>query len=427
MKGIKYLLLLFVLCLVGLHLAQRSLIIFKQSPLIGVADTTKRPVLSWNTYFNQEFQPVLQKFLEEKMGFRPMLIKLRNQFDYSVFNYTQAPGVVIGKNGMLFIESYIQNRKGSVFKGKAQIRNEVRRLKLIQDELKKHNVDFILIFAPGKATFYSELIPDHYKQRPVTNYQTYINDLTGSGINFIDMNAWFLKLKGKTNYPLYPLNGTHWSTYGIGLAADSMFRYIEKLRNIELPGFSWDQVTVSDSMRYADNDVGELLNLWHPLKPIPMPYPHFIYKQEGKTRPNVVAIGDSYWWGFTGTGVTANVFAKDRYWFYFRDMKENEQPAGLVADANLKEQLFSQDLVILMVTEATYMLFPYGFIESFYEKCMPASAEVLQIKLEQYIVKIKNDPAWYQSIMEKARTSGHSIEEQLKMDAQFMVDQEEKK
>jgi len=108
-------------------------------------------------------------------------------------------------------------------------------------------------------------------------------------------------------------------------------------------------------------------------------------------------------------------------------MKENEQPAGLVADANLKEQLFSQDLVILMVTEATYMLFPYGFIESFYEKCMPASAEVLQIKLEQYIVKIKNDPAWYQSIMEKARTSGHSIEEQLKMDAQFMVDQEEKK
>jgi len=102
-----------------------------------------------------------------------------------------------------------------------------------------------------------------------------------------------------------------------------------------------------------------------------MPYPHFIYEKERKTRPRVIAIGDSYWWGFTATGITANVFAKDRYWFYFRDMKENGNQAGLVANVNLKEELFNQYLVILMATEATYQLFPYGFTESFFEKCMP--------------------------------------------------------
>ena len=367
----KYFLSLFIFCLFGLQTLQRSFNIYKQSPLIGTADTTKCPVFTLNTYYTSEFQHVFQKYTEENIGFRPALIKLRNQFDYSAFNYTQAPGVVIGKNGMLFNISCIQNCRGSVYKGEEEIRAEIKRLRMIQNELKKHNVDFLLIFAPGKSTFYSELIPSNYRQRPVTNYQVYIENLSGSGINFIDMNAWFLKLKGKTKYPLYPLNGTHWSVYGIALAADSMFSYIEKLKKIDLPGFSWDSVTMSDSMQYSDNDLGELLNLCRPVKQIPMAYPHFIYKQEGKTRPRVIAIGDSYWWGFTSTGITANVFAKDRYWFYFRDMKENGKQAGLVANVDLKEQLFSQDLVILMVTEATYQLFPFGFIESFFKKCMP--------------------------------------------------------
>lgn len=427
MKVIKYLLFIFVFVLFGLHIVQQTFHVFHQVSLTGGGDTTKRPVFRWDYYYYRGFQPVFQKYAEEKMGFRSTFVKLRNQLDYSVFKYTEAPGVVIGKNGMLFIESYIQNCRGSVFKGEGQIKHEVSQLRMIQDELKRHKVDFLLIFAPGKATFYSEMIPDHYKQRPVTNYQCYIKALAGSGINFIDMNAWFHKLKGKTKYPLYPLNGTHWSCYGIGLAADSMFRYTEKLRNIDLPDFSWDQVTISDSMRYADNDVGVLMNLWWPLKNIPMPYPHFIYKQEGKTRPKVISVGDSYWWGFTYTGITANVFVKDHYWFYFRDIMENEQKTGLVDNVDLKEQLFSQEMVILMVTEATYQLFPYGFCEKFYEKCMPASLELLQRKLEKYIFKIRSNPAWYQSVAEKARVNGRNIDEQVKMDAQFMIELEKKK
>jgi len=261
----KYFLSVFIFCLFGLQIFQRSFNIVKQSSLIGVADSTLRPVFSIKAYYTSEFQPVFQKYTEEKMGFRPTLIRLRNQFDYSVFRYTQASGVVIGKNGMLFNITYIQNYMGSVFKGEQEIRSEISRLKMIQDELKKHNVDFLVIFAPGKATYYSELIPGYFRKRPVTNYQAYIENLSGSGINFIDMNAWFLKLKGKTKYPLYPLNGTHLSTYGTALAADSMFRYIEKLRKIDLPGFSWDKVTLSDTMRYSDNDLGELLNLCRPV------------------------------------------------------------------------------------------------------------------------------------------------------------------
>jgi len=34
---------------------------------------------------------------------------------------------------------------------------------------------------------------------------------------------------------------------------------------------------------------------------------------------------------------------------------------------------------------------------------MPASAEVNQIKLEEYSSKIMNDPDWYRNVSEKAR------------------------
>jgi hypothetical protein len=106
---------------------------------------------------------------------------------------------------------------------------------------------------------------------------------------------------------------------------------------------------------------------------------------------------------------------------------ENGCMTGLVADLDFKEQLYSQDLVILMATESNYQSFPYGFIESFFEKCLPNFLETKRIKLEKMIEKIKSDPTWYQYVAEKATMKGRSIDNQIKSDAQFMIDQEEKK
>jgi len=424
MKPVKYLLIVIVFALFGFQGVQRSFKAIPQDKLIGVWDTTKCPVFTWGSYNKSEFQPGFEKFIEEKMGFRTTLIQLRNQFDYSVFNYTDVPLIVIGKKGMLFLSTYIRNFKGIIFKGAPQITNNVRRLKMIQDELKKHNVDFLLIFAPGKATFYSELIPDYYKKRPATNYQYYTKALAGSGINFIDMNAWFLKIKGKTKYPVYPLNGAHWNSYGIWLGADSMFRYIEKLRNIDLPEVKCDQVIVSDTMKYKDNDVGEMMNLWRPLKHDPMPYFHFSYNKVGKTRPKVISIGDSYWLGFTELGITENVFTCDNFWNYFRLVMVNNIKTGYIKDVDIKKELYSQDLVILIATESNYQVFPFGFIDGFFEKCLPDSPETPKIILERYINNIREDTKWYAFVVQKAKDYGITTDEQLKRDAQYTLDQD---
>jgi len=74
MKVIKYLLLFFIFILFGLHVIQQRFHVFHQESLIGVADSTKRPALTKGSYYHRKFQPVFQKYVEEKMGFRPHLL-----------------------------------------------------------------------------------------------------------------------------------------------------------------------------------------------------------------------------------------------------------------------------------------------------------------------------------------------------------------
>jgi hypothetical protein len=427
MKFIKSFLLILLLLLFGFQAFQLIFKVIPQKRLNNVADTAKCIKLSENSYKSGEFQTIFNQYTEERMGFRPSLIRLRNQVDYSVFNYSDVPLVVIGKNRRLFGENYIRNSRGVVFNGENRIQLEIKRLKVIQDDLKKHNVDFFLIFAPGAATYYSELIPDRYKQRPSTNYHSYLNAISGSGLNFIDMNGWFLKMKGKTRYPLFPLNGAHWSTYGIYLAADSMFRYIRKLTNIDLPEFWYDKIVLSDKMKLQDDDIERMMNLWKPLKHDPMPYVHFRINSDGKKRPKVIAIGDSYWIGFSEYEIPQNVFSSDQYWNYFNEVIINNAQKGFVANLDLKKELYSQDIVIMIVTESNYPVFPFGFIEAYFEKCLPESPENQQIELEQSIEKIKNDKDWYAYVVKKAKEQGLTIDEALRRDAQYILSLNKKK
>jgi hypothetical protein len=371
---------------------------FQGKALNGVSDTMTRPHPTRHTVLSGAYQRHMQEYLEEKAGFRNSLIRLKNQLDYWLFNYTASPGVVIGKEGWLYIESYILNYTGRTFKGTARIDNEVRHLVTIQNQLKKRNIGFLVVFAPGKASFYPEYIPDRYKKRQVTNYEYYRRKITASGLNFMDLNAWFRSMKNKTPYPIYPKNGVHWTCYTIALAADTIFKFIEKEKKIDLAEVSWN---------------------------IPMPYPEFIYNTQGKTRPRVMAVADSYWWGFAYTGITSNVFTKDNYWFYFRDIYENGIKAGKVSEVNLDKEIGKQDMVILLVTEATYELFPYGFIEAFYEKCMKED-QSMTTRINFIIERIKNTPEWFQDIQNKAKKNKITLDEQLKLDAKYVIDQEDK-
>lgn len=373
------------------------------------------------------YQDSLNKYIDENLGFRPWIIRLYNQLKWSVFHTTKSPGVVVGKDGYLYIESYINDYTGSNFQGDALLAENVRKIKAVQDTLKRYNVDLIIVMGQGKASYYPEYIPDFYmnKKQDKTNYKYYAEAFKNNGINVLDMNPVFSGMKANTPYPLYPKHGTHWTSYGVALFADTLVKYIEKLRKIDLPEIDYHEIIQSDSLRNTDNDVADLLNIIQDLPHDPMPYPVLRYTTENKTRPSVLAVGDSYWWSVVGADIPKNVFKEDEYWFYNKDVyKNNIKQDKPVAELSFKQETINRDVIIVMAAEATQHLFPFGFIDRAYNTYCVTKEE----RLRQLQNEIKSNPDWMKQIQEKAKKNNITEEQQVKDDAAYMygVETEEK-
>jgi hypothetical protein len=107
--------------------------------------------------------------------------------------------------------------------------------------------------------------------------------------------------------------------------------------------------------------------LFHPAT-FKMAYPviHF-QSANGKTKPSVLVIADSFYWGMFNFGIS-DVFSESHFWFYNEQVFPDsyKQPLS-VSQLNLKEQIDHHDVIIILATDATLNHFGWGFIENTYD------------------------------------------------------------
>jgi len=418
---VKRIFLIFILFFLSSFYIQKKLSVFSFRPLDGIKDLAHEPRLNVKGVFDLSYQDSLNKYEGENMGFRPFLMRFYSQLSFSLFTTTKAPGVVVGKDGHLFIESYINNYIGANFVGKTRADENVSKIKAVQEALKKTGTDLIIIFAPGKASYYSFNIPDNYffRGNDTTNYSYYSKMFLEKGVNFIDFNSYFIENKNSFVYPVYPEYGTHWTSYASALTMDSIIHYIERKRNIDLPGFDYGTIKMQDSLREREYDIGILLNLPKMLPHKPMPYPVFKYNySKEQVKPEVLVVGDSYWWCMVGDDIPYHVFKNDEYWFYNKDIyKRNAKQDIGVAGIPFANNTVNRDVIIIMATEATFDLFPYGFIDKAFEVyCLDEKQ-----KKELIAKKINADEGWKKNISKKAQENKISEKEQLEKDVQYVL------
>ncbi len=426
--NLKKILFLLILGLFCLPILQYTFNIIEVNPLAGVNPKFKeRPKPTLKSWFSANFQDSTNLYFDEQIGFKPWLIKLTNQIDYSLLNHTTAPGVVIGKEDYLYIESYILGYIGQNYIGEEKISEKVNNLQEISDFLDKQGVSLIVTFAPGKASFLPEYIPNKYDpENPKTsNYNTYSKLLSESNIRFLDFNDYFKMQKKNFPYPVYSKVGTHWSSYAKSVVLDSIIHFIEKDRNIDMPDFEFNNINLSDSLEKVDWDIEEQMNLLWPLEHIKMPYPNYNFFSYGKNKPNTIVISDSYWWCMVADRLPNKIFNTDEYWFYFKDRHiNNVKQKRDVANTNIKDELLKQNVILLMATEATLHMFPYGFDERFNKDIIVAEQYdqmPFNDKVTYWTNQIKKDPKWFTSIQAKAKAKGISTEEMLRLDSEFMA------
>ncbi|MDD3743234.1 MAG: hypothetical protein PHX54_06375 [Lentimicrobiaceae bacterium] len=430
MKWLKHIMYCLLMLMLALPLVQRTIPFFEETPLNGYFVSPRKPSVTMDSIFDGTFQDAYNNYYEHTIGFRPLLIRINNQLAFSVFDTALANGVIIGKKNYLYEINYIKAYKGWDYQGDSAIESHARKAGFVYKELTQAGKTLLFVFAPGKATFFPEYIPDKYMKRPSgknTNYQEFIKMFDKYKLPYIDFNQWFVQMKDTASYPLYPQCGIHWSAYGVALATDSLIRYIEYDRDIDMVDFGWNGFDLPDTLRKPDYDIADGMNLLFTIPHYPMAYPRTTFSSyEGKIRPNAIVVADSYYWNIFGTGFSSRLFDDNNFWYYNKETYNPAWPATRnTNELDMLSELIKADVIIIMATDANLYQFPYGFIERAYNTLSENRQQggslwalsKMDTEIEQIMKSIDADPQWKAKVMEKALDRKISYDEMLKLDA----------
>lgn len=430
MERTKKILFIVLLTAMFLPMLQKSLKIPKLRGLKGYFTVHEEPDFLLKNWFTGDYQIKYEEYLEQNIGFRTFFVRLNNQISYSLFTKAKAAGVVIGKENYLYELDYIKDYIGTNYKGDSTIDSEMKKLLVIKNKLLEKNIDLIFVFAPGKATFFPEFIPDEYikKQSGISNYKAYLNKCKEYGITFLDLNSLFAARKKTEKYPLYTKCGIHWSVYGSVIAADTISRFIEKLRNVDLPEIIIDDIELSNIPRETDNDIADGMNLLFNFSMNQMAYPKYHINSDNKTKPKVLCIADSYYWNIYGSGLAGALFEHSGFWYYFNEIyPPKDETHKLISQINVVEELEKNDVVMFLVTEGTMHKYPFGFIDKVYNEYSgnPILVDtVVQNKFIKYKNAIINNAEWLENIKNKAIIEKISLEEMITKNVMWMIENE---
>lgn len=378
MNKLKHIIFVFIVLILVFPVLQKQFGIFKIPPLEGAYTNTEKSKLSASSWFNSSFQNNYNNYLEENIGFRSMLVRINNQIDYSIFNQANANRIIVGKNRHKYDERYIDAYFGNDYLWDDFYLEKLRKLKCLQDTLKKLNIDLIVIYEPGKARIVKDAIPDRYFKFPKKNssYEYIIEKSDSLNIDYVNFNTYFEKVNDTTSIPLYPEYGIHWNSYCVCLTADSLVRYMEKLQNIELPDFVWDTIEYSGKLRNQDYDIGESMNLLWETDHLEMPYPVIkIQNIPDSLKPKVLIVADSYYFNILYEQIPNKIF-NNEFWYYNQTRYLNGiKQDSKVQDIRFQEVVESKDFILFMTTELTHYDFGWSFIEEAYDIYFPEDKE----------------------------------------------------
>ncbi|MCP4438689.1 MAG: hypothetical protein GY810_07065 [Aureispira sp.] len=414
-----------ILILMFLPILQQTTNLIELAPLGGHQEAPADVSLSSKSWLSGDYQVQKEKYIGNSFGFRSTFIRLHNQLDYALYSYANAKGSVIGQQGYLFQMDYIKNRNGFWYEGEVKAEARLQAAQRVQKELAARGKHFLIMLAPSKIDYYAELLPVEHQVDIDTvknDYKLYTKGFEKYGINHINANEWFLGMKDTTSYPLYPKTGIHYSSYGAALVVDSMLKNIETALGKDITDFGWNSVEWSEELRDEDADIEHALNLLFNIPNRAMPYPNLVINSEGKYKPKVLTIGDSYFWRFVRWGGLENIYNNSQFWYYNKESYPGQVDLKTVDFGTTIEQ---QDVVCIYFTTPALGNFTWGFIEQLDQWLIDSKGQVsvrIEAIIQQKILEAKENPEWMAHIQKQATAKGISIDDALRAEIEFILE-----
>ncbi|XOV66059.1 MAG: hypothetical protein ACFHU9_10525 [Fluviicola sp.] len=400
-------------------------------PLNGSFENKEKPELSFDALYSGTYQKSMEEYLNENTGGRPRMVRINNQLEWWLFKSTNVDNVIIGKNNYLYEQSYIDAYYGSDFVGDAVVQDKIAKLNRIKDTLESRGVKLLVAFAPGKGSFYPEYFPDKVRiKKSRTNYQAYREAFAQTDIHFFDIRSWFESMKHTSKYPLFPKTGIHWSSYGEVLSADSLIRIMNNLTvETQLNTIQIDAIHTSKYAYNRDDDIEESMNLLYNIKDSVLGYPEFhSINHSAKRTTSVLTIADSYFWGMFNWGAQ-EYFENGPFWYYNREIyPESFTEQTFVQDLiDLSYEVEKNDVVLILFTDANLKDFAYGFIDRLFDEYCSNGREKREMRISKIIEDIHNTPEWLETIKAQAKKEGIPLEDALRKNAVYLMEQEKKR
>lgn len=352
-----------ILLVLLIPVIQSLLGIVKEVPLNGKVHRIEEPSLKYENIWNGTYQDSLSQYFNENFGLRNEFIRLYNQVRFTAFGIMAGSESVKGKDNYFFQRDYIDYYYSTEEKSEGYLDSVNRRVnELVGAEmvLAKNGQSLLIIMAPSKAWFFPEKIPVMWKpiklDRSLNTYLNYQKLLKDKDINFIDFNDHFLSKKDKSEYPIFPQFGIHWSIYGAHLAADSVLSFLNKKGIDSLQGLAVERTDVTLDIQYPDHDLSLTTNLIDYMQEPAKAY-NYLVKNHPTSSMKVLTIGDSFYWQMWRDEALRTVWPKSEFWFYNNRYfnAEHWKDKKLWHNRNEKRERFNDaELIIVIASETNF-------------------------------------------------------------------------
>ena len=108
--------------------------------LVGLVISDEKPKFSWADWFNGSYQEETEDYNNDHWAFKEQMVRLNNQFYYTVFNQIRVNNFVIGKEDYVFSENYIFSAFGDDLMEEKKVSSLLEKAKVVQDTLKKKGI-----------------------------------------------------------------------------------------------------------------------------------------------------------------------------------------------------------------------------------------------------------------------------------------------
>lgn len=345
-----------------LPLIQHAFHPFKLAGLQGAFDKGTLPDLNITAWLDGTYQQKSDYYLKNNTGFNGEMVRLRNQLDYSCFGNINTI-LTLGKENYIFDPNYITARTGEDRLPDTALISKSRSILAATKLLNELNIPIIICFAPNKANFYPEYLPDSTPPPVNFNREYFKNLFIKEKVPVIDLDTWFVSLKNRVPYPLIPKYGAHWSTYGATFAGDTLLKILTATTNRPLVSFNYEDILISENSKFTDDDYLASLNLMIKWKSPAMAYPQLKFTEGDKA--DVLIISDSFIWNFFDLQIAQNCFdVNSRVWYYNKTAFDtNKNNLGSLSGKIELSDIQNRDAIILIATGPSLKDFGFHFFE----------------------------------------------------------------